>query len=139
MTVLPHAEFQSLDGLPSDTPANFVTPLWVERTVVLNSTQDPAGYSPDPALLFSGIIASATDLAPSDLEVLSAGITALGGQWRSGLTKEVTHLFALSKGSPKYETAIKFQKTINIKVLVPHWFDDSVRLGIRGLLTESYG
>ena len=137
-TVLPHAESQSLDGLPSDTPANFVTPLWVERTVVLNSTQDPAGYSPDPALLFSGIIASATDLAPSDLEVLSAGITALGGQWRSGLTKEVTHLFALSKGSPKYETAIKFQKTINIKVLVPHWFDDSVRLGIRGLPTESY-
>ena len=110
-TVLPHAESQSLDGLPSDTPANFVTPLWVERTVVLNSTQDPAGYSPDPALLFSGIIASATDLAPSDLEVLSAGITALGGQWRSGLTKEVTHLFALSKGSPKYETVIKFQKT----------------------------
>lgn len=136
--VLPHTESQSLDGLPSDTQAHLVTPLCVERTVVLNSTQDPAGYSPDPAFLFSGITATATDLAPSDLEVLSAGVTALGGQWRSGLTKEVTHLFALSKGSAKYETAIKFQKTINIKVLVPHWFDDSVRLGYRGLPTGPY-
>lgn len=137
-TVLPHTESQSLDGLPSDTHAHLVTPLWVERTIIINSAQDPANYSPDPALLFSGITAAATDLSPSDLEVLSAGITALGGQWRSGLTKEVTHLFALSTGSAKYETAVKFQKTINIKVLVPHWFDDSVRLGVRGLATGPY-
>ena len=98
MTVLPHAEFQSLDGLPSDTPANFVTPLWVERTVVLNSTQDPAGYSPDPALLFFWIIAAATDLAPSDLEVLSAGITVLGGQWWSDSRRKSRIYLRLVKG-----------------------------------------
>ncbi|KAK7677914.1 hypothetical protein QCA50_019104 [Cerrena zonata] len=137
-TALPHTKSQSLDGLPSDTHAHLVTPLWVERTIIINSVQDPANHSPDPALLFSSITAAATDLAPSDLEVLSAGITALGGQWRSGLTKEVTHLFALSTGSAKYETAVRFQKTINIKVLVPHWFDDSVRLGVRGLATGPY-
>ena len=30
------------------------------------------------------------------------------------------------------------QKDTQVKVLVPHWFDDSVRLGIRGLSTAAY-
>jgi len=40
----------------------------------------------------------------SDLEVLSAGITSLGGQWRTGLTRDVTHLFALHEQSDKVLT-----------------------------------
>jgi hypothetical protein len=75
---------------------------------------------------------------PSDNEVLSAGITALGGQWRAGLTRDVTHLFAVGPGSEKYQTALRYQKETEVKVLVPHWFDDSVRLGIRGLSTVAY-
>lgn len=75
---------------------------------------------------------------PSDNEVLSAGITALGGQWRTGLTRDVTHLFAVGPGSEKYQTALRYQKETQVKVLVPHWFDDSVRLGIRGLSTSAY-
>lgn len=75
---------------------------------------------------------------PSDNEVLSAGITALGGQWRAGLTRDVTHLFAVGPGSEKYQTALRYQKETQVKVVVPHWFDDSVRLGIRGLSTSAY-
>jgi len=75
---------------------------------------------------------------PSDNEVLSAGITALGGQWRTGLTRDVTHLFAIGPGSEKYQTALRYQNETQVKVLVPHWFDDSVRLGIRGLSTSAY-
>ena len=75
---------------------------------------------------------------PSDIEVLSAGITALGGQWRAGLTRDVTHLFAVSPGSEKYQTALRYQKETQVRVLVPHWFDDSVRLGIRGLSAAAY-
>jgi hypothetical protein len=69
-------------------------------------------------MIFSGIVACATDvseffflmlyradlirkISPSDLEVLSAGITSLGGQWRTGLTRDVTHLFALHEQSDK--------------------------------------
>jgi hypothetical protein len=74
----------------------------------------------------------------SDIEVLSAGITALGGQWRTGLTRDVTHLFAVCPGSEKYRTALRYQKDTQVKVLVPHWFDDSVRLGIRGLSATTY-
>ncbi len=107
-------------------------------------------------MLFSGAVACATDvrlprgfpslclayfpsqLVPSDVEVLSAGITALGGQWRAGLTRDVTHLFAVGPGSEKYQTALRYQKETQVKVLLPHWFDDSVRLGICGLATMTY-
>jgi hypothetical protein len=77
-------------------------------------------------------------LSSSDLEVLSAGITALGGQWRNALTRDVTHLFALSSESSKYKTALHFQHTTNVIILLPHWFDDAVRLGVGTLPTTEY-
>lgn len=123
-------------------------------------------YSPDPAMIFSSVVACATDvyrshppllyvfltssalqLSAPDLEVLSAGITALGGQWRIGLTRDVTHLFALRTGSDKvlslapvvftvsstiqYNTALHFAPQTHMCIVTPHWFDDSVRLGRR--------
>ena len=77
-------------------------------------------------------------MTPPDLEVISAGITALGGQWRTGLTRDVTHLFALGPGSDKYETAMHFQADTHMKVVLPHWFDDAVKLGVGGLPTAGY-
>ena len=63
----------------------------------------PQYFSPDPAVIFSGIVACAGDLPSADL---AAGITALGGQWRMGLTKDVTHLFAIS---PQVCTGMHFR------------------------------
>ncbi|KAI9437338.1 hypothetical protein H4582DRAFT_2077772 [Lactarius indigo] len=115
-----------------------VTDYWAERSLILGRLQLVQHFSPDPSMLFSGVVACATDLVPSDVEVLSAGITALGGQWRAGLTRDVTHLFAVGPGSDKYQTALRYQKDTQVKVLLPHWFDDSVRLGICGLSTTTY-
>ena len=105
---------------------------------LLTWCSSPYHYSPDPSLIFSGVIACATSLPPSDLEVLSAGITALGGQWRTGLTKDVTHLFAISPDSQKYATAMHFREETGVKIVLPHWFDDAVRLGMGGLSTDVY-
>ncbi|PPQ92154.1 hypothetical protein CVT25_008779 [Psilocybe cyanescens] len=116
-----------------------VTPRWVERSVVLGKLQHPSHYSADPAALFSGIVASATaSLPPADTLTLSAGIPALGGQWRAALTREVTHLFALHADSAEYATAMHFKPDTGVKVLLPHWFDDSVRMGVRGLEEAGY-
>jgi len=69
-------------------------------------------------MIFSGIIACASTevsavflvlrgtnftrkLPPLDLEVLSRGIIRLGGQWRTALTRDVTHLFALHNQSDR--------------------------------------
>ncbi|KAG2065402.1 hypothetical protein BDR04DRAFT_1145402 [Suillus decipiens] len=108
-----------------------VSEMWVQRSIVLGKLQLEQYYSPDPTMIFSGIVACATDLSPSDLEVLSAGITSLGGQWRTGLTRDVTHLFALHEQSDKYQTAMHFAPHTHMSVLTPHWFDDSVRVGRR--------
>ncbi|KAG6820065.1 hypothetical protein H0H93_005688 [Arthromyces matolae] len=73
-----------------------------------------------------------------DLEVLAAGISALGGQWRTGLTKDVTHLFVTKPTSPKYSTAMHFREHTHVKIILPHWFDDALRLGMSGLDTTPY-
>ncbi|KAF9219682.1 hypothetical protein BS17DRAFT_788949 [Gyrodon lividus] len=115
----------------SNPTLKIVSDRWVDRSVIMGKIQPEQYYSPDPAMIFSGIVACATDLLASDLEVLSAGITALGGQWRVGLTRDVTHLFALRPGSDKYNTALHFAPQTHMSILTPHWFDDSVRLGRR--------
>ena len=70
--------------------------------------------------------------------MLSGAIIALGGQWRQGLTREVTHLFAMGTTSEKYLTATHYQKETRVKILVPHWFDDVVRLGVATIPTLQY-
>ncbi|KIK88110.1 hypothetical protein PAXRUDRAFT_802378 [Paxillus rubicundulus Ve08.2h10] len=138
----PHTHFVALAGShslndklsagPLNATLKIVSDRWVDRSVVMGKIQPEQYYSPEPAMIFSGIVACATDLPASDLEVLSAGITALGGQWRIGLTRDVTHLFAIRPGTDKvYNTALHFAPQTHMSILTPHWFDDSVRLGRR--------
>lgn len=128
----------TLEAITETSRAQLVTPQWVERSLVLSAVQEPAFYSPDPAMLFSGVVATSADLSQSDNEVLCAGISSLGGQWRTAFTKDVTHLFAMNEGSAKYATAMHFREVTGVRVVVPHWFDDVVRLGMRNLPTEEY-
>lgn len=128
----------NLESIHPDSDAYLVTPAWVERSYILSARQPPELYSPDPAHLFSGVVATATDLSQPDLELLSAAITSLGGQWRSALTKDVTHLFALAPGSAKYTTAMHHREETGMCILTPHWFDDVIRIGDRSLPTTEY-
>ncbi|KAG1857479.1 hypothetical protein F4604DRAFT_1931431 [Suillus subluteus] len=101
----PHTHLIALAGLHTQDEhqgsLHVVSDMWVQRSVVLGKLQPERYYSPDPIMIFSGVVACATDLSRCDLEVLSAGITSLGGQWRTALTRDVTHLFALHKRSDK--------------------------------------
>ena len=44
----------------------------------------------------------------------------------------------MSPDSQKYATALHFREETGIKVILPHWFDDAVRLGMGGLSTDVY-
>lgn len=44
----------------------------------------------------------------------------------------------MSPDSQKYATALHFRAETGIKIVLPHWFDDVVRLGMGGLSTEVY-
>ncbi|CAK5281901.1 unnamed protein product [Mycena citricolor] len=132
---------------------SIVTDLWVDRTIALKKPQKygpllgvrigltrfyrPEHYSADPAMIFSGVIASSADLRDNDVEIMTAGIVALGGQWRVGLMRDVTHVFAMNKDDDRssvYSMALEN----HVKVLLPAWFDDSVTLGQRDLATVRY-
>ncbi|KIJ92958.1 hypothetical protein K443DRAFT_125763 [Laccaria amethystina LaAM-08-1] len=116
---------------------NVVTDQWVDRSLVLGRMQQPQLYSSDLTMIFSGVVACAAELPTSDLEVLSAGITALGGQWRTGLTKDVTHLFAITPNSQKYATALHFQELTNRAIFLSRairlfaGWRDAVEVGIQ--------
>ncbi|KAJ7736891.1 hypothetical protein B0H16DRAFT_1326401 [Mycena metata] len=115
-----------------------VSDLWVGRSIAANKMQQPGHYSAARSMIFSGVVACSADLHSSDEEVISAGIMGLGGQFRMGLTKDVTHLFAISPNSEKYSTGMSHRDQTSLRVLVPDWFDDSVLLGVRDLSTETY-
>ncbi|KAJ3989917.1 hypothetical protein F5890DRAFT_975129 [Lentinula detonsa] len=124
--------FRASDILPQ------IQDKWVERSAILGKLQATSNYSADPRQLFSGVVGCAADLSPSDIEILSAGISSFGGYWRSGLTKDVTHLFTLGSDSEKYQNALDYKKDVPINVLLPHWFDDVLRLGMGNLDIAPY-
>ncbi|KAF8150492.1 hypothetical protein K438DRAFT_1865499 [Mycena galopus ATCC 62051] len=126
---------ETFEGWQDVNAAVIVSDLWVERSIAAGRMQEASFYS--VSKLFSGVIACSADLRQTDEEILSVGITALGGQWRAGLLKDVTHLFAVSDTSAKYITGMSYRNT-GIKVLVPDWFDDTVLLGTRNLDTARY-
>ncbi|KAJ7084479.1 hypothetical protein B0H15DRAFT_849331 [Mycena belliarum] len=121
-----------------DENVEVVSDLWVDRSLVLGKLLPCQFYSADREKIFSGIVGCACDISSTDLTHIEAGVKGLGGQWRHGLTKDVTHLFAVSASSNKYATAMRYQADTKIKVLLPHWFDDAVRLGSCNLTTTPY-
>ncbi|KAJ6587006.1 hypothetical protein DFH09DRAFT_1028033 [Mycena vulgaris] len=125
-------------GCGDVTNVEIISDIWVDRSLILGQLLPCQFYSADPEKTFSGIVACASGISPTDLPHLEAGVKGLGGQWRHGLTKDVTHLFATSPNSDKFAAAMKHQGDTKIKVLLPHWFDDAVRLGYGKLLTAPY-
>ncbi|KAJ4001562.1 hypothetical protein F5050DRAFT_1723266 [Lentinula boryana] len=130
--------FEGWQSFQGENSRPVCTDKWVERSAILGKLQPTLYYSADPRQLFSGVVGCAADLCPSDIEVLSAGISSFGGHWRSGLTKDVTHLFTLGSDSQKYQNALNYKKDVPINLLLPHWFDDVLRLGMGNLDIAPY-
>ncbi|KZS91831.1 hypothetical protein SISNIDRAFT_456412 [Sistotremastrum niveocremeum HHB9708] len=127
--ISPTSEFEGRIALSAE--CIIVTPFWVERSLVLGSKQDPALYSADPKHIFSGVILTTSALPPRDNEVLSATVRTLGGQYTPSYTRAVTHLLCLSDDSPKYICAMEHREETKVKIVVPHWFQDSVAAEMR--------
>ncbi|KLO16256.1 hypothetical protein SCHPADRAFT_901651 [Schizopora paradoxa] len=101
-----------------------VTDFWVDRSVVLGKVQNVRIYSADPVKIFSGVTACTSEIATSDQEIIAAGLNGLGGLYREGFTRDCTHLIVPRPGSTKYDTGIQLKSTMQMRVVVPQWFDD---------------
>ncbi|THH09395.1 hypothetical protein EW145_g2052 [Phellinidium pouzarii] len=122
-------QFEGREAVASNV--NIVTDEWVDRCIVHGKLQDPNIFSADPNMIFSGVIACASDLEACDKEVVSAGINALGGLFREGYTRDCTHVLAPRPGSDKYSTAMHYKPATRVHVVLPHWFDDCFKLFTR--------
>ncbi|GAA5854065.1 hypothetical protein JCM8547_008212 [Rhodosporidiobolus lusitaniae] len=105
-----------------------VSPAWVTRSYDLQTLQPPRFHSPDRALFFSGTVICTSEFPETDNLAIAGAVEAFGGQFRRELTREVTHLICISEHGVKYEMAMKFGTELGMVVVLPHWFEESLKL-----------
>ena len=111
-----------------DAFIHVVTPSWVEQSVNKKKTPNPRQFSPDPRLfLLNVIVTFADDIPDGDKDAIVGGVTAMGGQYSPHLTKFVTHIVALTMDN--HACKIIQEKNLKAKPVLPHWFDDCLKLG----------
>jgi hypothetical protein len=106
-------------GLACDHMIPVVTPTWITASLVRNRQAPIRPYSPDPRLIFSSIIISCAGLPEGDKDAIIGAVVAMGGQESSNLTKQVTHVIALSEDNPKCQQVR--EKGLKCKIVLPHW------------------
>ncbi|KAF9584366.1 hypothetical protein BGW38_006730 [Lunasporangiospora selenospora] len=84
-------------------------------------------FSADPTMIFSGIVLTTTGLPAYDRELIGPAIEDYGGRYSSCLSSDVTHMIALTASGDKY-TFISERPELNIKVLLPQWFQTCCNL-----------
>ncbi|KAF2156008.1 BRCT domain-containing protein [Myriangium duriaei CBS 260.36] len=121
-----HIDFPEYDTA-LDNSIHVVKPTWVEQSVIKKRLVQARQHSPDPALIFQDVVVSYGDLPDADRDAITAGVMAMGGMYSSAMTKLVTHIVSLTEDSDK----IRLVKNLKLstKVVLPHWFDDCLKLG----------
>ena len=104
-------------------------PAWVDQSLKGNKIKNPRPYSPDPQLFMSDVTICCGDLPSGDKEAILGGVLATGGQFSQQLSRTVTHLIALDLDDNKCQVAIS--KRLNLSIVLPHWFDDCLKVGRR--------
>ncbi|KAL7274802.1 regulator of Ty1 Transposition [Rhizina undulata] len=106
-----------------------VTPEWVKTSVQKQRLAHVRPFTPDPRFFFSGVMATVVELPTGDKEAICGGIIAMGGQYSNALTKFTTHVVALNMDNEKCKQAVA--KKLKVKIVLPHWFDDCLKLNRR--------
>ena len=96
-----------------------VTPAWITQSLLKNKQAQIRPFTPDPRLIFSGIVLTSADLPSGDQDAIAGAVLAMGGQTTNTLTKLVTHIVALTDDNPKAQQAR--EKKLKCKVILPHW------------------
>ncbi|KAG8533347.1 uncharacterized protein KY384_002130 [Bacidia gigantensis] len=115
---------------------SIVTPEWATASLSKRRQANPRQYSADPRMFFSGlIVCCASDLPEGDKDAIVGYVLAVGGLYSSAVTKQVTHIVALTTESEKCKIALG--KNLNCKIVLPHWIDDCLKIRAR-LIEEPY-
>lgn len=98
-----------------------VTIEWIVQSVKRSKQAQVRPYSPDPRMIFSKVTLTCADLPVLDKETIIGATMALGGMEAADVTRQTTHICALTVDHPKCQTAIE-KKLKNVKIVLPHWY-----------------
>ncbi|KIV98694.1 uncharacterized protein PV09_09522 [Verruconis gallopava] len=137
-TVEPLNEITHIIAATSDFPQyddaldryiHVVKPSWIKHSLDKGKQSNPRQFSPDPKLIMSDVVMCCADIPEGDKEAIAGGCLAMGGLFSENLSKLTTHLIALSIDDERCQRAVL--KNLSCKIVLPHWFDDCLRLGKR--------
>ncbi len=94
---------------------------------------NPRQYNPDPRLFLSDVVVCCADLPQGDADAIAGGVLAMGGLYTFKVTSQVTHMVALTMDSEK--CAIVQSKKLNVKIVLPHWYEIATFSRFLALLT----
>nr|POE47752.1 brct-containing protein 1 [Quercus suber] len=100
---------------------------WVTQCIHKNKIVSSRQHSPDPSQFFQDVVVSIGTLPEYDGEAIIGGVLAMGGLHSGPLTRLVTHIVTTDLDNEKCRIAQ--EKTLNCKIVLPHWFDDCLKLG----------
>ncbi|KAL5332227.1 BRCT domain-containing protein [Aspergillus crustosus] len=106
-----------------------VKPQWMLTSLSKRKLVNPRQYSPDPRLFLNDVVVTCGDIPEGDKDAIIGGVLAKGGLYNSRLTQLCTHLVDLTVDSDK--ARLVRERNLNIKIVLPHWFDDCLKLGRR--------
>ncbi|CRL23584.1 BRCT [Penicillium camemberti] len=106
-----------------------VKPQWVNNSLTKRKLANPRQYSPDPRLFMNDVVVTCGDIPEGDKDAIIGGVVAKGGLYAPRVSQMVTHLVDLTAESDK--ARIVQAKKLNVKIVLPHWFDDCLKLGRR--------
>ncbi|KAJ5544913.1 hypothetical protein N7461_007217 [Penicillium sp. DV-2018c] len=121
-------DFEAYDTA-SDALIPVVKPQWVNISLMKRKLANPRQYSPDPRLFMNDVVVTCGDIPEGDKDAIIGGVVAKGGLYAPRVSQTVTHLVDLTADSDK--ARIVKAKRLNVKIVLPHWFDDCLKLGRR--------
>ncbi|CAI7665280.1 unnamed protein product [Penicillium pancosmium] len=120
--------FQSYDYF-SNALIPIVKPAWIQTSLSKRKLVNPRHYSPDPRLFLNDVVVTCGDIPEGDKDAIIGAVLAKGGLYSPRLSAMVTHLVDLTADSDK--ARLVKAKAMRTKIVLPHWFDDCLKLGQR--------
>ncbi|KAI5293859.1 hypothetical protein KEM52_005097 [Ascosphaera acerosa] len=118
----------------SETLIPVIKPEWIDACILKLRLVNPRQYNPDPRRFLSGVNVTCADIPDGDKQAIIGAVLAMGGLHTARLMATTTHVVGLSAQAPKCAAALKMNEVEGqhrMSVVLPHWFDDCLKLGKR--------
>lgn len=110
-----------------------VKPNWISASIAKGRQAQIRPYSPDPRLIFSGVVLTCEGLPPTDKEAIAGAVVGMGGSESKDYGRLTTHICALTIDGEKAQSAIA--RGGKCKIVLPHWLARLMRSFSCHLLT----